>query len=476
MTAFRATLTISLLFLTALPGASPASAAARSSAAERQQPEGEPRAAPPSVLFIVVDDLNDWIGCLGGHPQSLTPNIDRLAARGTLFTNAHAPAPACNPSRAAVMTGIAPHRSGLYDQSPNFRDVFPDAVTLQQRLQSFGYETLGAGKVFHKPYPDPASWNAFYPAKDVQIPPDSARRKLFPVLGPHFAAKAEGLPANLSDGKVATWVCSNLSRPPEKPFFLACGLHRPHIPWVAPASSFEKFPLDGIVLPAIQENDLDDVPAAALEMSGTEEATEEQRRLAVQSYLACISFVDDQVGRVIDALDASPSAANTLVVLWSDNGYHMGEKRSWSKFTLWEESTRVPLIVVAPGKQAGARCNRPVSLQDLYPTLIELCGLPPVAGIDGQSLVPLIEDPGAPWERPALTTCGYENHALRSERWRYIRYADGSEELYDHAADPNEWKNLAADPRHAAVKAELARWLPAEDAPSLKEERPSRGR
>ena len=463
MTALRAPLTIGFLALSAI---APASGARPSTAARQQHEEEAP--APPNVLFIVIDDLNDWVGCLGGHPQSLTPNIDRLASRGMLFTNAHAPAPACNPSRAAVMTGIAPHRSGLYDQSPNFRDVAPDTVTLQQRFQSFGYETLGSGKVFHKPYPDPESWNAFYPSKTVQIPSDSGKRKLVAILGPQFAAKSKGTPENLSDGKVATWVNSNLARPPEKPFFLACGIHRPHIPWIAPESSFEKFPLEGIVLPATEPDDLDDVPGAALEMSGgTDESTEEQRRLAVQAYLACISFVDDQVGRVLDALDAGPCAANTIVVLWSDHGYHMGEKKNWGKFTLWEESTRVPLIIAAPGKSPG-RCNRPVSLQDIYPTLMELCGRPPVDGIDGHSLVPLIEDPGAAWDRPALTTCGYKNHALRSERWRYIRYADGSEELYDHEADPNEWKNLAADPSFAAVKEELARWLPAEDAPGLK--------
>ncbi|NOT30280.1 MAG: sulfatase [Planctomycetes bacterium] len=427
-----------------------------------------PASERPNVLFFILDDLNDWVGCLGGHPQALTPNIDRLAARGVLFTNAHAPAPACNPSRVAVFTGIAPHRSGLYDQSPNFRDVWPDAITLPQHLRSLGYNPLGAGKVFHKPYPDPVSWDAFFPSKDLQMAPDSVQRRLVGTVGNHSAAAVEAEASSLGDGKVAEWVSATLRRPPEQPFFLACGFHRPHDPWIAPASHYAKFPLAEIQLPPSRSDDLADVPKAALAMCYTPRADPEQSRRAVQAYLACISFADALVGQVLDALDSSACAQNTIVVLWSDNGFHMGEKQNWSKLTLWEESTRVPLIVVAPGVKAGQRCVRPVSLQDLYPTVMELCGLPPVAGIDGHSLVPLLEDSSAVWERPALTTWGFQNHAVRSERWRYIRYADGSEELYDHEQDPNEWTNLAGDPRHAPVKLELSRWFPTENAADVK--------
>lgn len=444
--------------------------------AEQERVPATPSASEhPNVLFFVLDDLNDWIGALGGHPQALTPNIDRLAARGVLFTNAQASAPVCNPSRTAVLTGIAPHRSGLYGQAPNFRDAWPETVTLPQRLRSFGYEALGAGKVFH--YADPSSWSAYFPSKEAPTAEDSVSlRQLetkWRVAGGYSAAAVEAPASSFGDGKVADWVCATLKRPPAQPFFVACGLERPHVPWVAPAASFAKFPLDEVRLPATKSGDLDDVPAAGRAMGDRPAVKPEQARLSVQAYLACISFVDDLVGQVLDALDASPCAKNTIVVFWSDHGFHLGEKQHWAKQTLWEESTRVPLIVVAPGVLAGQRCARPVSLLDLYPTVMELCGLPIPEGLDGQSLVPLLKDAEAPWERPALTTSGFQSHALRSSRWRYIRYADGSEELYDHELDPNEWTNLAGEARLEPVKAELARWLPKENAADL---RPRGGR
>jgi arylsulfatase A-like enzyme len=423
-------------------------------------------AARPNVLFIVIDDLNDWVGCLGGNPQARTPNIDRLAERGVLFTNAHAPAPACNPCRSAVMTGIAPHRSGLYDQRPGFRSVLPGALTLPQRLHAAGYATLGSGKVFHHAFPDPQSWQSYFPSKESAIPADVAKRKLEPILGNLYGAEVDAPASELGDGIVADWIAATLARPPDQPFFLACGFYRPHTPWTAPAESFARFPLDEIELPAAPADDLDDVPAAGRELARAVESASGDARRAVRAYLACTSFVDDQVGRVIAALDASPRAQDTIVVLWSDNGFHLGEKQAWSKQTLWEESTRVPLIVVTPGRAGERRCARPVSLQDLTPTILELCGVERPESMDGRSLVPLLEDPLAAWDPPALSTSGFGNHALRSERWRYIRYADGSEELYDHSVDPGELRNLAADPDLATVKAELARWLPTEEAPS----------
>ena len=430
-------------------------------AASGAQDERSP-APRPNVLFIVIDDLNSWVGCLGGHPQTRTPNIDRLAARGTLFTNAHAPAPLCNPSRVAVLTGIAPHRSGIYENTLNFREVSPQAVTLPQRLRSLGYFALGSGKVFH--YPDPESWDDTFLPMEARISPEAKGN--FTIYRKMWGASVDVPGDQLVDGLVAGWIASTLARPPRQPFFLACGFQRPHVPLVAPAASFARFPLASIELPVTVPDDLDDVPAAAQQMATSHGvAPEGEAREAIQAYLACVSFIDDQVGRVLDALDASPCAGNTIVVLWSDNGFHLGEKQKWRKDTLWEESTHVPLIIVAPRAVRGARCTRAVSLQDLYPTIMELCGLPPVDGLDGQSLVPLLENADAPWDRPVLTTCGYKNHALRSERWRYIRYADGSEELYDHQVDPHEWKNLAAAPECASVKAELARWLPKVDAP-----------
>lgn len=446
--------------------------------AQASAPQAPASGAPahPNVLYLIFDDLNDWVGCLGGHPQANTPNIDRLAQRGVLFTNAHVPAPMCNPSRLAVLTGMAPHHSGLYEQDLKLREVFPDALTMPQRLRTHGYSAFGGGKVFHKPFPDPVSWDSFFPSKDLQVASDLVPTQGKLILGTLAGAPVEADGSQLGDGRVAAWAAEMLERPPQQPFFLACGIHRPHVPWFAPASSYAKFPLESVQLPAIEADKQEDAQPSRRVVSARPRTDPENARRAVQAYLACVSYADDLVGQVIAALDASPVAQNTIVVLWSDNGFHLGEKGCWSKYTLWEESTRVPLIVVAPGVKAGGRCARPVSLQDLYPTIFELCGLPLPEGIDGQSLVPLLKDPAAPWDRPALTTSGYGNHALRSERWRYIRYDDGREELYDHEADPNEWKNLAADPQWAQVKADLARWLPNDEVPSADDSKRARAR
>ncbi len=426
------------------------------------------RPRPPDVLMIVIDDLNDWVGCLGGNAQVRTPNIDRLAERGVLFTNAHAPAPACNPSRTAVFTGMPPHRSGIYLQSPNFRDSFRDVLTLPQRMQTFGYRALGAGKVFHKPFPDPPSWDSFFPDKSRQIVQDSVGSELVPAAAANYYAIVEAQASELGDGKTADWVAWQLQNPPDEPLFLVCGLHRPHVPWIAPADCYARFPLAEVELPPIAPDDIADVPPAGAALVRGGPQPEEASRAAVRAYLASIAFADDLVGRLVSALDASPRAKDTLVILWSDNGFHLGQKGNWGKLTLWEESTHVPLVIVAPEARAGGRCARAVSLQDLYPTVVELCGFPPVDGIAGRSLVPLLREPDAPWNHPVLTTWGRGNHSLRTERWRYTRYADGSEELYDHRSDGEEWHNLAGDPALAAVKAELAAHLPAEEVPDRK--------
>jgi arylsulfatase A-like enzyme len=270
---------------------------------------------------------------------------------------------------------------------------------------------------------------------------------------------------------VASWGMEFLKGDHGGPFFLACGFFRPHLPWYVPPKYFEMYPADEVTLPNVNENDLDDVPKIGRQMARPEGdhkkviETDNWRR-AVQGYLACISFVDTQIGKVLDALYSSPYAEDTIVVLWGDHGWHLGEKLHWRKFALWEEATHNVFMVVAPGlTRAGGRCSRPVSLLDIYPTLIELCGLPPKEGLEGQSLVPLLRDPAAEWERPVLTTHGRENHSIRSERWRYIRYRDGTEELYDHDNDELEWTNLAGRAEHADVKQELARWLPESNAP-----------
>jgi len=431
----------------------------------------------PNVLFIAIDDLNDWVGCLGGHPDVKTPNLDRLAAQGVLFTNAYCAAPACNPSRAALMTGIRPSTSGVYVNPQPWRQssVLKDAVTLPQHFMAHGYTALGSGKIYHGPYPDPESWNTYWPSKTRDRPPDPLpeNRPLNTIpktahfdWGPVKVSKQE-----MGDWKVADWVINQLQQTHDKPFFLGCGFFRPHLPWYIPPEYFNLYPLDEITLPNVKEDDLEDVPPAGIKMAKPEGdharvLQYNQWRKAVQGYLASISFVDECVGRVINALETSPYRDNTVVVLWSDHGWHLGEKLHWRKFALWEEATHNVLMFRAPNvTQPGSCCEAPANLIDIYPTLIDLCGLQPKSELEGISLLPLLKNPNTKWERPALTTHGRNNHSVRSQQWRYIRYEDGSEELYNHDTDQLEWYNLANDPQYQTIKTELSGWLPDVNAP-----------
>jgi arylsulfatase A-like enzyme len=277
--------------------------------------------------------------------------------------------------------------------------------------------------------------------------------------------------SEMGDMKVADWASNELAKQQDKPFFLACGFSKPHLPWYVPRKYFDMYPVEKITLPVVKEDDLDDVPSEgkrlALRSGDHKKVTgHAQWKKAVQGYLASITFVDACVGRVMDALAASPHAKNTIVVLWSDHGWHLGEKLHWRKFALWEESTRNVFIMHVPGTtKAGGKCVRTVSAMDIYPTIVELCGLASKEGIDGRSIVPLLKNPASKWEHPAVTTYERGNHTVRNERWRYIRYHDGGEELYDHDKDEMEWTNLADKPEFAKVKQELAKWLPKVDAP-----------
>ncbi len=431
-----------------------------------------PAAEKPNVLFIAVDDLNDWTGVLGGYPGIETPNLDRLAGRGVLFTRAYCSAPACNPSRASLLTGVRPSTSGVYHNSQPWRRALPDAVTLPQQFQAAGYRVWGGGKIYHGAFPDPPSWQEYFKR------PSDPQPKNRPVNGIAKTGHFDWGPVavadeEMSDAIVTSWGIDFLKQKQPQPFFLAVGLFRPHLPWYVPQQYFDKYPLDSIKLPKVLENDLDDVPSIGQGFARLRDHRNVTRtnnwEKAVQAYLASITFADAQVGRLLDALDASGYADNTIIVLWSDHGWHLGEKHHWRKFALWEEATRVTMMITAPGlTQPGGRCERTVSLLDIYPTLCDLCGLDKPEALEGDSLKALLKDPAAEWTRPAVTTHGRNNHAARSERWRYIRYADGGEELYDHEADPLEWKNLAADERYAGVKAELEKYFPtvnAEDAP-----------
>jgi arylsulfatase A-like enzyme len=426
----------------------------------------------PNVLFIAVDDLNDWIRPLGGYPRVHTPNLDRLAARGMLFTRAYCSAPACNPSRASLLTGVRPSTSGVYDNGQPWRPVMREVVTLPQHFKNQGYHVVGGGKIFH----DRASWHDYF---NQPVDPVPASRPANGISGANTQfdwAPLDVGDADMGDGKVVKWAVDYLGRKHDKPFFLAVGLYRPHLPWYVPRAYFERYPLADIVLPQVKDDDLEDVPELGRRMARPEG---DHRKVVetnnwekgVQGYLASITFADACVGRVLDALEASGQADRTIIVLWGDHGWHLGEKLHWRKFTLWEEATRVPLLIVAPGvARPNARCERTVSLLDLYATLADLCDSSPPKTVEGRSIAPLLKDPAATWNYPVVTTHGRNNHAVRNERWRYIRYRDGTEELYDHDRDPMEWTNLAGKPENESVKKELAAWLPNVNAPDAPKE------
>jgi arylsulfatase A-like enzyme len=452
----------------------------------------------PTVLMIAVDDLNDWVGYLGGHPDVKTPHLDRLAARALAFTNAHCPAPVCNPSRVAILTGKLPSTTGIYGNDARWHEIMPGVASLPGHFKAHGYHVAGGGKVNHHTpgFNRLGDWHAYFDQifdshfQTAHARGDDTSRWTWPAgfpLNGLPAVKALARPpqnANefdwgpwdardeqMGDGQLVEWIAKFLAAPPAQPFFLAAGIYRPHLPFYAPRKYFDLYPPEKITLPPVKADDLDDLPAGGQRMAADRRGDLElvraagQYREILQAYLASVTFCDALVGRLLDALERSPAARNTIVVLWSDHGWHLGEKNHLHKFTLWERSTRVPFLILAPGvTRAGSRTARPVGLVDLFPTLAELCGLPPVAGLDGQSLVPLLRDPTRAWDRPALTTHGAGNHTLRSERWRYIRYADGGEELYDHRNDPHEWTNLAGSPEFAAIKADLAQALPKTDA------------
>ena len=434
----------------------------------------------PNVLFIGVDDLRDWVGHLSGHPNAKTPNIDRLAKRGVSFTRAYCSAPLCNPSRISLLTGVAPSKSGVYGNGEKLRQKLPDAVTLMQHFRASGYSVRGAGKIFHgtSAY-DMDSWDIFFKSpgsKKHRVKRDSSLPKSAWVPWGALACSDD----EMLDGINAKWIITELKKPQEKPFFLAYGLTKPHLTWSVPQKYFDLHPLEGIKLPPTKKGDLDDLPAFGEKLarevydpSGERDfavkpngdhvnvIANNQWLKAVQAYLATISFADAQIGRVLDARDRSGHAGNTIVVLWGDHGWHLGEKEHWRKHALWDVSTRTPLVFSAPhGVAKGKLCQRPVSLIDIYPTLLDLCGLPELKGLDGQSLKPLLENPDRQWERPVVITYGLNNHAIQTERWRYIRYRDGGEELYDHERDPNEWTNLASISKYSLQKSKLSKWLP----------------
>ena len=437
-------------------------------------------AGPPNFLIIAVDDLNDYIGPFGGHPNASTPHFDRLAERGVFFTRAYCNSPVCNPSRASIWTGLRPTTTGITsNQMGWFRDVpgFEKIMTLPQALAARGYSTMGFGKLFHpgRGTGGAGEWQRFnlYDYGPRQDP------KLNYPMGDKITDW--GVPdgnneyAASYDRAIADRVIDALNDSYSQSFLLGCGFYRPHTPLYAAQKWFDLHPRDGLAIPpGYKKDDTDDLVYFGkrprrpqdIEAPGlfTQEWAEETGKWkdVLQAYLASISAMDHQLGRVIDALDASKHRDNMIVILFSDHGWHLGEKRHWGKAALWEQTTRVPFFIMGPGLPKGVRCEKPVDLLNIYPTVVDYAGVPPPHALAGHSLRPLLEKADAPWPHAVVTTF-VDHHALRTPTHRYIRYASGEEELYDHRADPHEWENLAvtrgADPATKERLSELRRQL-----------------
>jgi len=434
-----------------------------------------------NILFIGVDDLNDWCKGFDGHPDAITPNIDKLLESGVVFKNAQCAAPICNPSRTALFTGLRPSSTGVYGNSQPFRfnEKSKDAVTIPQYLQKHGYYTCGSGKMYHGAFPDPFGWDEYFPSLLKHVPSERKPEDR-PLCGIEDIGNVDWGPIDLTneemrDYKTVDYCISQINKNHDEPSFIACGIKLPHLPWYAPKKYFDMYDPEKITMPLLKEDDLDDVPRAGQKMIHKELFEKIQAsgkwNEGIVAYLACVTFIDEQIGRLLAALEKSGKADNTIIVFWGDHGWHLGEKMHWKKNTLWAEAAQSPLFISVPGlTPKNVVCDRPVNLLDLYPTILDLCGLPEKEELEGVSIVDLLKNPETEWNQPSLCTRKRGNHALLDERWRYIHYEDGTEELYDHQNDPNEWNNLADDLKYKEIKNNFKKWLPkndAEDAPEF---------
>ncbi len=432
----------------------------------------------PNVIFVAADDLCNWVGPLDSDIKAKTPNMDRLAARGVTFMNAQASATFCCPARSALMTGRHPSTTGCYTTQVYFRE-HPELRPLQVALQQAGYETYGTGKIFHHPagYLDLRGWTEWHVRTDGQKQtgwPLDVWRRGAPLPTPipyspyaqdqHIGAPNPGfaeyapLPneaeKNMSDTLLTDWAVDVVKQTHAHPFFVALGLYSPHEPSYAPQKYFDMYPLDEVKLPPIKEDDSADLPPAVRKFMDHRKATIQDKIVAmglyknyIQAYLACTTYADAQLGRVLDALDASPNRDNTIVIFWSDQGFHHGEKGHWGKETLWERTAHIPFIWAGPGIASNAKVRATVSAMDFYPTLVNLCHLSPDPGLEGESLAGVLRQPSTAKDRNVLMCQVVRGgYSITNDYWRYIHYADGSEEFYDEVKDPNEWTNLAFDP------------------------------
>jgi uncharacterized sulfatase len=439
------------------------------------------QARRPNVLLIMADDLNTDMG-IYGHPIVKTPNLDRLASRGVRFDRAYNQFPLCSPSRVSLLTGLRPDTTKIYELQTDFRTVIPDVLTLPQMFRRNGYVAARVGKIYHYGNPgqigtsgldDAASWDMVVNPRGVDKDEEAQLTNFTPTRGLGSALAYYASPAGdeaHTDGKVAAETIALLEKHRDRPFFIGAGFYRPHCPFIAPRKYFDMYPLDRIRAPAPVGESTKQVPAAAWFTTPPHwEVSEAGQRESIRAYYASITFLDANIGKVLDALDRLKLADNTIVVFLSDHGYHLGDHGQWMKQTLFERSARAPLIMAGPGVAAKARASsRVIEFLDLYPTLADLAGVAAPPGLHGRSLTPLLRNPEAAWDHPALTQVrrgpadnSFMGYSVRTERWRYTEWDGGKRgvELYDEVEDPAETRNLAADPKHQNTVADLQRML-----------------
>lgn len=423
----------------------------------------------PNILMIAVDDLNDFVGHMG-NPDAITPNMDKLAGNGVTFTNAHCQAPLCGPSRASLLTGLRPSSTGIYgmiadNDIKNVNPLTQQTPFLHEYFKNAGYHILGVGKIYHQHFPDGI------------LDEDGGKSDYGPRPQQRFKWTKKGTDTDwgafptedkeMPDDAATAWAVDKLSEDYDKPFFLSVGLIRPHVPWYVPQKWFDLYDPQKLHLPAYLADDRADLPEITKKiddwpmMPTTEWAIQNNEwRNIIQAYLACVSYTDYNIGRILEALANSKYAHNTIIVLWSDHGYRLGEKNTFAKVALWDRATKAPLIFSGAGIPKGERRNQPVELLDIYPTLVDLAGLPSNKLNEGSSLAPLMKNKEYNWRKPAITTWGRNNSSIKTTEYRLIRYEDGSIELYDIKKDPNEWTNIANQQKYKKVIEKLVAQLP----------------